>query len=217
VDRVFPSKPDNWCPHPIIYLGPLIASFTAVFLSPFAANTPSFLTVALSLRSLSFAPLVLPSIVPESWGTVHTHPHNAHSAYMALFRTISTISTLLHGKSTVLALLLNTPDSHYHRHSILHPFEQERRTVLERSSTAIGKVLGALGDHPAVSGVGWDVLISGMSAGIWAAIRGLDVQAILYSSGFLYSGPPKAALDALSDTKSIASEVEESPEKSMER
>ena len=217
MDRILPSKPDNWCPHPILYLITIISSFTTVFLSPFAANTPSFPTVALAYRILSFAPLLLPYIVPESWGTVHIHPHDSHTAYTALFRTISVVSFLLHGKSTVLALLFNTPDSHYHRHSVLHPFKQERRTILERSSTAVGKVLGAIGDHPAVSAVGWDVLLSGMSLGLWAANRGLDVQAILSSSALSFGGKPKAATDAMSDTKSIVGGIEETAEKSIER
>ena len=217
MDRILPSKPDNWCPHPIISLVPLIASLITVFLSPFAANTPSFLTVAFTYRILSFIPLLLPYIVPGSWGTVHIHPHNAHSTYTALFRMISVASFLLHGKSTVLALLFNTPDSHYHRHSILHPFKQELRTILERSSTAVGKILGAIGDHPAVSVVGWDVLLSGMSLGLWAASRGLDIQAILSSSALSFGGNPKTAMDTISDSKSIVGEIEETAEKSIER
>jgi hypothetical protein len=215
MDRILPPKPDNWCPHLIISLVPLMASFTAVFLSSYAANTPSFLTVASAFRSLSFAPLILPYIVPESWGTVHAHPHYAHSAYVTLFRTISVLSFLLHGKSTTLALLFNTPDSHYHRHSILHPFKQERRTILERSSTAFGKVLGAIGDHPAVSAVGWDVLLSGMSLGLWAANRGLDVQRILSSSALSFNEEPKAAIEEMPESKSIVGELEESAEKSI--
>jgi hypothetical protein len=217
MDRLLLSKPDHWCPNPILSLVPLMGSFTAVFLSPFAANTPSFTTVALTYRALSFAPLVLPYIAPESWGTVHVHPHNAHSAYTALFRTISVVSFLLHGKSTVLALLVNTSDSHHHRHSVLHPFKQEHRTILERSSTAVGKVLGAIGDHPAVSAVGWDVLLSGMSLGLWAANRGLDVQSILSSSALSFGGKPKAAVDAISDSKSIVRKIEETADKSIER
>jgi hypothetical protein len=217
MDRILPSKPDGWCPHPILYLIPIIVSFTTVFLSPFAANTPSFQTVALAYRILSFTPLLLPYIVPERWATMHIHPHNAHSAYTALFRTISVVSFLLHGRSTVLALFFNTPDSHYHRHSILHPFKQERRTILDRSSTAVGKVLGAIGDHPAVSAVGWDVLLSGMSLGLWAANRGLNVHAILSSCALSFGGKPKAAIDTMSDSKSRVGEVEETAVKSIER
>jgi len=119
------------------------------------------------------------------------HPHNAHSAYTGLYRAISIMSFLLHGKSTVFALLFNAPDSSYHRHSILHPFQKEHRSAVERSSTAVNRVLGAIGDHPAVSAVGWDVLLSGLSVGLWAAIRGLDVQDILRSIGLSYSPRPR--------------------------
>lgn len=64
--------------------------------------------------------------------------------------------------------------------------------------------------------MGWDVILSGMSTAIWAAIRGLDVRAILSSSGLLYSGPPMAVVDAPSDTKSLTSEIDETA-KSVER
>jgi len=89
--------------------------------------------------------------------------------------------------------------------------------MLERSSTAVGKVLGAIGDHPAVSAVGWDVLLSGTSLGLWAADRGLDVQAILSSSALSFGGKPKAAMDGLSDSKSLLGEIEATAGKSIER
>lgn len=175
------------------------------------------MTVALVYRGVSFAPLVLPYMVPESWGTVHTHPHNTFSAYTALFKAISIVSIILHGTSTVLAFFPNTLDSYYYRHSLLYPFKRERRIVSERSLTAIGKVLGAIGDHPAVGAVGWDVLISGLSVGVWAASRGLDVRAILSSSGLPFDVKPKAAMEAATDIKSMAEEIEDITEKSIER
>lgn len=217
MDRLILSKPDGWCPSPILYLLSLLSSLTCVFLAPFAQNTPSFLTVILAHRALAFTPLLLPYIVPESWGTLHTHPHNAHSAYTGLFRTVSILSTLLHWKSTLLALLLNTPDNHYHRHSLLHPFKQERRTLSERGSTAIGRVLGAIGDHPAVNAVGWDVILSGLSIGLWAATRGLDVESILASTGLWYGGGSKAVVEAVGNTKSVLGEIEHKTESSIER
>lgn len=157
------------------------------------------MTTTLLSRLLTFAPLLLPYIVPEAWGTVHPHPHDAHSAYISLFRTISYFSTALHGKSTVEALLYNAPDSSYHRHSVLHPFKLEHRSSLERSSTAFAKVLGAINDHPAVSAVGWDVIISGLSLGLWAAARSLDVSGVLAGSGLYYSNIPKSITEEISE------------------
>jgi hypothetical protein len=192
-------------------------SFTTAFISPFATNTSDFTTVQVLLRALAYAPLIMPYVVPESFGTVHIHPHNAHSSYLTLFKTIAIAAGMLRGKSTLLALFFNTPDSHYHRHSVIHPFKQEHRSVMERSSTAVGKVLGAIGDHPAVSVVGWDVILSGLSLGLWAACRGLDVQAILESAGLSFGGKSNTAIHAASGSKSIAGEIEDVAEKSIER
>lgn len=110
---------------------------------------------------------------------------------------MSAISTFLHLKSTFLALFYNTPDSTYYRHSILHPFKEEYRSTFDRSSTALSRVFGAIGEHPAVSAVGWDVLLSGLSLGIWAAIRGLDANELLLSSVPFMKPAEKAAEDTI--------------------
>jgi hypothetical protein len=140
-------------------------------------------------------------MVPEAWGTVHLHPHEAHNTYNTLFKTISIISLLLHGKATTIALFYNDPGSHVHRHSLLDTFKAEQRNALERGSTAIGKVLGAIGDHPAVGAVGWDALLSGLSLGLWAAVRGLDVEAILSNCGFPTGEITEAKEEAIAKVK----------------
>lgn len=140
------------------------------------------MTVSLLSRALPFSFLALPYVIPESWGIVHDHPHDAHSTYTTLFRTISTFSSLLHIKSSFLALFNNTPESTYYRHSLLHPFKEEHRSALNRGSTALSRVFGAVLEHPAISAFGSDVLLSGLSLGIWAAIRGLDAADMLASS-----------------------------------
>jgi hypothetical protein len=182
VARIFPAKPEGFVPKPALYLLLLISSFATTFLIPYASNTPSFMTISVLSRALPFSFLVLPSIIPESWGTVHSHPHGTHPTYTTLFRTISTLSLLLHFKSSFLALFNNTPESTYYRHSLLHPFKEEHRSALNRSSTAFGRVFGAILEHPAISAVGSDVLLSGLSLGVWAAIRGLDPKEMLGSS-----------------------------------
>jgi hypothetical protein len=68
------------------------------------------------------------------------------------------------------------------------------------------KVLGAIGDHPAVSAVGWDVILSGLSLGLWAAARSLDVQGVLASSGLYYN--------TASLPKSVTEEIAEVAEQS---
>jgi hypothetical protein len=178
-ERIVPQRADTWLPKPGFYITVLLATYATVFLTPFASNTPSFVNIALWSKVLPFAPMLLPYLIPQSWGNNYEHPHEAHASYMKVFRTISTISSLLHLKTSGLALFYNTPKEHYYRHHLLHPIEKVHRSSTDRAVTAIERVLGAVGDHPAVGAVGYDVVISGLSLGIWAAIRGLDGKQIL--------------------------------------
>jgi hypothetical protein len=110
--------------------------------------------VSILSRALPFSFLALPYIIPVTWGHVHGHPHDTHATYTTLFRTISTISSLLHVKSSFFALFHNTPESTYYRHSLLHPFEGEYRSALNRGSTALSRIFGAVLEHPAISAFG---------------------------------------------------------------
>ncbi|KUJ12736.1 uncharacterized protein LY89DRAFT_699399 [Mollisia scopiformis] len=182
LERVVPAKPEGFVPSPYSYAVLLALNFMAVLLTPFAANTPSFMSVALLARVIPFSFLALPYVIPESWGTIHSHPHDSHASYTKLFQYISAFSAILHLKSSFLALFYNIPDSTYYRHSLLHPFKEEHRSTFDRSTTALGRVFGAIGEHPAVSAQGWDVLLSGLTLGIWAAIRGLEANDMLTST-----------------------------------
>lgn len=82
-------------------------------------------------------------------------------------------------KTTGTALLYNAPDNHHYRHSLLHPLEKVHRSDTNRVFTAVERVLGAITDHPAVGSAGYDVILSGLSLGAWAAVRGLDGFEIL--------------------------------------
>jgi hypothetical protein len=161
------------------------------------------MTITLLSRVLPFSFLALPYVIPERWGTVHSHPHDSHPTYTKLFQYISIFSALLHVKSSFLALFYNIPDSTYYRHSLLHPFKEEHRSTLDRSTTALGRIFGAINEHPAISAQGWDVLFSGLSLGIWAAIRGLEATDMLKSivpSSELLTRPAKQVLEDTSVT-----------------
>jgi len=177
-------KPEGWFPKPTIYLLVLSLTYLSISLIPSASNTPSFMTVTGLSRILPFIPMVLPYILPENFGTVTNHPHATYSTYTTIFRTIAAMSALLHLKSTATAILYNAPESHYYRHSLLHPFKEEHRSTLNRGYTAISRLLGAVNEHPAVAAVGWDVMLSGLSLGIWAAVRGLEPKKMLSSTTF---------------------------------
>jgi hypothetical protein len=201
VKRIIRAKPEGFLPNPYLYIFLLISTFTTVFLIPFASNTPSFMTVSILSRALPFSFLMLPYVVPTSWGIVHTHPHSAHYTYTTLFRTISAISAFFHLKATVFSLFYNTSENHYYRHSLLRPLKEEHLSALNRGYTAVGRLFGAIREHPAVGAVGWDVILSGLSLGVWAAVRGLDATEMLGSSMVLMKRTEKELEDVVPDVK----------------
>ena len=206
------QKPTGWTPAPFLNTTVLLTTYVTIALLPFASNTPSFLTITTLSRTLPFLPLLIPYLVPQSWGSV-SHGHEAYSANISHFRTISTLSLLLHLKSTVLALVYNTPNEIYHNRTLLHPFNTTHRSAFNRGSTAIARLFGAVREHPAVGAVGCDVLLSGLSLGIWSGIRGLDAKTLLGLS-IPFAPRPKAVVEAVDDTvDSIKMESEKALEK----
>lgn len=187
-DAVFPPKPLNWCLSPGFFLLSSLASYGSIFLVPYAADTPSFGRLVAVSRACTFAPLLLQKAAPVAWGSVHSDPHKAHAAFTDLFRLMSCMSAGLHGIATFTGLRYNLPDSHYHRHSRLLPWDVEERSKWEQMTTAAGRILGSTLDHPVVAAVGYDVLLSAISTGLWAAIRSLRARDILTSVVPLYNG-----------------------------
>lgn len=213
----FPPKPNDWCPHPAVFLAGLAVNLAAIGLLPHAAETPSFVKVVMASRVATFLPLLLSKVVPVSWGTVHPHPHDAYSSFTTLFRFLSAASFFLHAKATFYGLSYNLPNSYYHRHSRFLPWDVEERSTWERSTTAMGKVVGSVSDHPVVAAVGWDALICVVSLGVWAAVRATDVQAIIKSAVPYYSTDSTEALPSSKEddpAKKIKTEPQddESPE-----
>ncbi|RDL40586.1 Uncharacterized protein BP5553_00565 [Venustampulla echinocandica] len=209
VGKIIPTKPEGFVPKPAPYIALLLANFACIFLIPFASNTTSFMTISYLSRALPFSFLALPYIIPTRWGSIHTHPHSAHNTYTTLFQTISIFSTILHLKATAVALFSNAPASYSYRHILLHPFEKEHHPALDRASTAVSRLLGAIGEHPAVSAAGWDVLLSGISLGIWAGIRGLDVREMLRSSAPSRASTKKLIEDAAPTAISVKEDAGE--------
>ncbi|KAI9166921.1 hypothetical protein HJFPF1_03036 [Paramyrothecium foliicola] len=178
-NRVFKPKPSKWAPHPLAYLSVLLLNLCAVGAAPLFANTPTFAHVVAFTRLISFTPIVLPYILPSRWGTIQKEPHDAYSSYTGLFRTVMLFSIALHAKATLVGLAYNAPESHVHRHSIHLPFDVEKRSAWESTRSAFSRILSATSDHPVVSKVGWDVLLSSLSLGLWAAIRVTNVLHVL--------------------------------------
>ncbi|KAI0382910.1 hypothetical protein F5Y04DRAFT_251355 [Hypomontagnella monticulosa] len=181
-DKFITPKPKNWHLHPFILLAIVILNYGSILLLPYAAGTLSFTNIALVTRGLTFLPLILPEIAPVGWGIAYSHPHDAYKSFTMVFQAMSAASFILHVKSSIVGLIDNTPNSHYHRHSAFIPWDVEERSSWERSTTAISKILSSMYDHPAVAGAACDVLVCALSLGLWAAVRATDVQHILESA-----------------------------------
>ncbi|KAI0439296.1 hypothetical protein F4803DRAFT_531829 [Xylaria telfairii] len=177
----YPDSPDP-LPDVRFFYGAITLSFGFTLILPYAAGTSDFTKVALLARASTFLPVFIPKIVPSRWGTVQRRPYGAYESLTGLFKFLSAASFALHAKTSIVALLSNTPNPYYHRHSALLPWDVEERSRWEHSTTALGKILGSTSDHPAVAAVGWDVFLSMLSLGLWAAVRAINARDMLSSS-----------------------------------
>lgn len=179
-----PTKPHHhtWEPHALALFAPVLVSCICAFLLPYATGTELFFPLHLVSCLALLQPLYPQFFMPESFGS--TSPTHSH---VYLPRLISAVSFALHIKQSLVALLDADPGAYSHRHShylaYAHLPHEEERTKAYRSATAFGGVLGAFDDHPVVSLVGWDVLMCGLSLGLWAAIRGIHPGRILSAVG----------------------------------
>ncbi|KAH7162680.1 hypothetical protein B0J13DRAFT_16564 [Dactylonectria estremocensis] len=194
-NRLLPPKPAGWTPHAWVFSTILVLKSTAMLLLPSWVNTEMFKYLVLATRLLSFAPLAVYYILPESCGKTHGSPHGAYGTYKQLFQAISVASLVLHVRASIAALAYNAPAAYHHRHSIHLPFDLEQRSAWERTTSAFGRVLGATSDHPVVGAAGWDVILSSISIGFWVATRATDVSAILASTIPAYRGQERTTKD----------------------
>ncbi|KAK7398394.1 hypothetical protein QQX98_012238 [Neonectria punicea] len=181
-NKPFAPKPANWTPSAWAFSMILALNFGSMLFMPSQANTELFKYLVLASRLLSLAPLAVHHILPESWGSADDNPHSAYSTYKQLFRVVSVCSFVLHIRASLVGLAYNAPDAYHHRHSVHLPFDAEQRSAWERTTSAFGRILGATSDHPVVGMTGWDVIISSVSIGLWAATRATDVSEILAST-----------------------------------
>ncbi|KZF24002.1 hypothetical protein L228DRAFT_266370 [Xylona heveae TC161] len=193
VRRLTPEKSPLWTAHPALHLVPLAISYVSIFLLYYAPNTPSFKTVLFIPLILAYLPPLIHAFAPEKWGTTHASLHESHRAYLRVFGFISAISFLLHAKATVSAIIDNNSGSNpSHRHSVYYLFDAAQARLqghpapneskFDHSKSTAGNIIRGLNDHPAVSVMGWDVLLSGVTLTVWAAVRGLDLLPTLFDS-----------------------------------
>jgi len=134
-----------WTPFPALLVAPLTLTFTAVIAIPYTLTSPYFLTFLVAPHVLLFLPPLLHRLVPSAWGTSR-EVKEAEAWYAKFYGGVVVCAALLQGKATLNVV---------------------REGSAGAESGGYGGVLGALYEHPAVSSVGWDVILCWVSWGMW--------------------------------------------------
>lgn len=120
---------------------------------------------------------------PQRWSQSNADVHAARRSYKRIFNVLAATSCVLYAINTWIALLRFSPRDYYYRYSFVwNMYTQEQRPVLEMLGTAVSRLVRTLGEHPVVSALGCDVLLSGLTLSVWAAVRGVDITAVLSCS-----------------------------------
>ncbi|KAL2047613.1 hypothetical protein N7G274_000655 [Stereocaulon virgatum] len=158
----------------ISYAGSLFLTSISVLLIPFSVHTPLFMYLLAVPHVILFLPIVLPS----TWEQTKLRTGFNDWTSIPAYRLVTHLSIVLYVKATISALL------------------DGRSEVVER-------VLQELYSHPAVSSVGWDVILCCISAFLWMSFHGPDSWMMLRNSLILtlQKNEPRLAATAPSKTE----------------
>ena len=164
------SSASSWTSYHILFYIPLFVNFIAIAIIPYVSNTSVFLPTLAMPHVLLFLPLYIPTIVPLSRDLFQPSADAARRQFLGIYRFVFFIAICLHGKATVVVLLDATPDRHSVQDDV--PFERANHSPrLKIARIAITNLLGSLNDHPAVSSVGWDVMMCYLSVTMWVVAQ----------------------------------------------
>ncbi|TKA53650.1 hypothetical protein B0A49_12947 [Cryomyces minteri] len=166
--------------HSALYILPVLWSFACIGSLPSVVDKPIFnYLLATGYIVLPILLSASPDLIPKGWGTYHPTTASLTRSHARLFSLVALASLLLHARATLTAITTEAPPAAYTRRSFVWTTHAPAtRSYLQRGEMATGHVLGALADHPAVAAVGWDVLLSALSLGVWSVVRGVDVGAM---------------------------------------
>lgn len=148
------------------YTAPLLLNFISIFLVPYTVHSSLFLPVLIVPHALLFLPVVNYNIVLQKQQT-------------AVHRLIFVLSLFLYVKATAIALLDDSVDIDTHKYLFAFLYSSSSGPKHWQYRSGKWRFFGELLDHPAVSSVGWDVVLCWSSAIIWAVIQGPDSWKLL--------------------------------------
>lgn len=114
----------------------------------------------------------------------------ARKSYEDIFRSLAFATLGLHAYFTYQAVVTEAPPHKYLRHNyVWNTHSKGTNSFTDQAWSVLVSIVGALSDNPVISQVGWDVLLSALSLCLWAVAHGVDVGAMLRSSGLQWSLP----------------------------
>ncbi|EON68882.1 hypothetical protein W97_08140 [Coniosporium apollinis CBS 100218] len=155
------AKPLTWTPPLILHALSLGITLISVASIPYFSNSSHFLAILSTPHLLLFVPPLLHRAVPRSWGVNCTSSSAADWYYANTYRIILLCALFLQAKVTMEAL------------------------GQARGSWGIFE---ALYEHPAVSSVGWDVIMCWVSWCMWALTGGWEIGESKAERGILLKG-----------------------------
>ncbi|KAF1981495.1 hypothetical protein K402DRAFT_386343 [Aulographum hederae CBS 113979] len=181
------SKKDPlWTPHPLIYLVSGGAALLMAGSIPYTRTGQS--AIAIYRMVYYAAPLMLalmPSVVPKRLGMQHSNFHTLRTSQTKIFYVLGGLSLFFHLKQGLISILDNTPTAHKQRHNYVWNMHKDVEvTLFSQTHVAIGRVLEMLNSDPVVGVIAWDVLLSALTACVWAFDRSTNLDGILKCSIF---------------------------------
>ncbi|QDS77843.1 hypothetical protein FKW77_006581 [Venturia effusa] len=186
-------------PHPQIIAVPALLSFIALSylgVKIFDPETPTPLYESGIWTSITTAgyfalPLLLAVLFqPNYLHKVHRFKsiQAARKSYEDIFRSLALASVAIHAYFTYQAVINEAPPHKYLQHDFVwNTHSKEENTWIGQAVGVVGSIAGALSDNLVISQMGWDVLLSTLSLCLWSVVHGVDVSAMLRSSGLTWN------------------------------
>ena len=135
-----------WLPHPMLLLVSLAIYYVFVGLAPYMVGMNAFIGMVITIRLLLLCPLYLPMIVPGDSAKEYLKARDTQRIFRRIIGYLGICSTALFVVQTV--------------------------STFREFGFDISRVLDAIHDSPAISALGYDYVLSLVSAGLWSSIVG---------------------------------------------
>ena len=137
---------------------------------PSSVHKPRFLLVlSIPHVALMLLPIVEVGLIPQ-------YVYDESKAFLGegmneIYRAVTVLAGIWEAKTVSAALKDTSPERHLHRHSAVFSNPLLNSTYGAPIEPHLWDVLGSLYDHPAVTSVGWDVLLCSAIYGIWRWVQ----------------------------------------------